>query len=111
MLYAYNHEKEYFDIYWKEKLVNILFISNLHVNKLNYFKKICEKNLKDKLTWFNYKLYFGMKSLNIVYNLDNYNKIFNDTSQLKFINYLVDAVNNIKCRLLNIENIKKIENL
>ncbi|EQB62296.1 hypothetical protein NAPIS_ORF00126 [Vairimorpha apis BRL 01] len=111
VLYAFNCEKKYYDVNWREKLFNILFLSNIRRNKLNYTKKICEKNFKNKLPFFKYNLYIAMNTLNFNRKLRYYLEIQKNTSQLKFIHYLIDAVNNIKCRLLNIEYIKKIDHL
>ena len=111
VLYAFNNEKKYFNINWKENLIDILLSSKKIINKFNFFKKICNDIYNNNDSFLDYKLYIALNSLEIVYNLDIYNKICNDTSQLEFIHNLIDAVNKIKCRMLNIQNLNKIEKL
>ncbi|EQB62325.1 hypothetical protein NAPIS_ORF00097 [Vairimorpha apis BRL 01] len=111
MLYIINNEQIYFNINWKEKLIQTISESNKGVNVLDFFKNICENLFNNETSILDYKLYIAMNRLDIPYNLNFYKEIQKNTSHLKFIHNLIDLVNKAKCKLFNIKYIQKIYKL
>ena len=111
LLFTFNNEKSQYDINWIEKFINYVSVTNGGFNVLKNFNNINYNLFQDISSFYNYKLYIAMNTLNIECLLRIYLELQKNTSHLEFINNLIDAVNKIKCKILNIEYIKKIEHL
>ncbi|EQB60158.1 hypothetical protein NAPIS_ORF02279 [Vairimorpha apis BRL 01] len=109
VLFAFNNEKEHYNINWKEKFYKHYQIQFNVLNKLKCFDKDFIDFSIDHFAFIDYKLYIAMNSPTIKYDLYYYKEIQKNLSQIKLIHYLIDKVNETKCKLFNIENIKNQE--
>ena len=111
LLFIFNNEKSDYYINWIEKFITYLSDTNGGINVLTNFNLINDTLFKNTRAFYSYKLYIAMNTINIDCLLRIYLEIQKDTFQLEFINNLIDVVNKIKCRMLNIKYIKKIDHL
>ena len=109
VLFAFNNEKEHYNINWKENILQMLSIANRSVNTLKCFDKDFIDFSIDHFSLIDYKLFIVMNSSIIKYDVFYYKEIQKNPSQIKLIHYLIDKVNETKCKLFNIENIKNQE--
>ena len=111
LLFTINKEKKYYRTNWKGKFIQTLTLSNRYMRKFEIFTNFCRDLFDNKTSFLGYKLYIWMNSLDIGNKLRVYKALQKNPSQINLIHFLIDTVNNIKCKLLNIEYINKIEYL
>lgn len=102
-LYAYNHEKEYFDLDWHKKLFVWLSVSQRELRHPIYLERLFKQILKNDMYVF-FRLYITMNSYDISFALEQYTKLKNNDNHFLLINNLIVLLNIVKSKIYGVTN-------
>lgn len=101
-LYAYTYNKEYFKIDWCEQLFRLLSVSKKSLKSNKKFVTIY-KRIRSDDDFLKYNFYFALNSYFIEEFLDFYDEIKKYKSEFELLNYSVDLLSKVKCRLFSLD--------
>ncbi|EQB62148.1 hypothetical protein NAPIS_ORF00274 [Vairimorpha apis BRL 01] len=100
-LYTYNEESRFYDVEWYVKMFKMLSLSYFNVRNSNQCYKILnqEYEMDSKKTFY---VYMAINLENNKFKIKNFKDVHNNKQHLRFVNYLIEQVNKIKCKLFGI---------
>lgn len=101
-LHKYNKEKKIYDINWHKLIFELSSVSFSTIGNVSHcYNRINRSCKNDLIKTLN--IYMAMNSNESKFAIQNLNDLLYDELHLKYVKYLIDLTNRIKCKLFGIK--------